>query len=277
MFRTQVPGDFLIGNPQAATEVALDYLALLQSELETRGLDYRVAAITTGTDVEVPSSRGVDIRLTNRDVILARGDVDITNSQGGNYAVNLEVPVGGTGGLSITFLRGWASVDATIEGQVIRLVSTHLEREADAPIQALQALELQQIVNGSPHPVVLVGDFNSRADGSGTNTYRLLVEGGFEDAWSQANPGEDRYTCCHADHLLNPAAEFNQRIDLILVQDALAAMEAQVVGASPAGRTASGLWSSDHAGVVARLSMGATPVLQEHAVNLPHSEFPYGL
>ena len=256
-YRTQTPGDFLFGNPHPATEVAMDYLALLHSELQARGLDYRVAAVTRGTDVEVPISTGVDVRLTNRDVILARNDVDITNSQGGNYAASLEVPIAGGAGFSVRFLRGWAAVDAMVEGEMIRFVSTHLERATAPTIQVLQAGELRQIVKRSPHPVVLVGDFNSRADASGTASYSLFAERGFVDAWSQANPGAAGYTCCQADDLSNPVTRLDQRIAHVFTRGPFTARAALIMGGGLTGRTISGLWPSDHAGVVVRLQMGA--------------------
>jgi endonuclease/exonuclease/phosphatase family metal-dependent hydrolase len=271
MFRIQTPGDFLVGNPEQATEVALDYLALLQDALVQRGLDYRVVSTTTGTDLEVPNATGDDIRLTDREVILARGDVETANSQGANYAVNLEIPIGGAEGLPVTFLRGWVSVDARIGGQVIRFASTHLERAAAAPIQVFQAGELQQILSSSPYPVALAGDLNSRADGSGTESYGNFIAGGFVDAWSQVHSGADGYTCCHANDLMNETVDFNRRIDHILLYGEVMAMEAQIVGVDPAGRTAAGLWASDHAGMVAQLGMGVTAVLEEHDVSLPAS------
>ena len=44
-FRIQSPGDFLVGNPQAATAVEYDYLLLLLDALEARGLRYTIASV----------------------------------------------------------------------------------------------------------------------------------------------------------------------------------------------------------------------------------------
>ena len=269
MFRLQIPGDFQMGNPEQATELELDYLELLRDALKERGLNYRVVATVTGTDVEVPSATGEDIRLTDREVILGRGDVEVANSQGGNFALNLEMPIGGAEGFPVTFLRGWVSVDATIGGQVIRFASTHLETAGAAPIQVAQAAELQQVLSASQYPVVLVGDFNSRADGSGTESYGNFIAGGFADAWSQIHPDANGYTCCHADDLLNEKVEFNRRIDHILVQGDVMPTEAQIIGADPGKRTPSGLWASDHAGMVAGLGFGRTAVLEEYQASMP--------
>ena len=77
--------------------------------------------------------------------------------QGGNYAASLEVPIAGEAGFSVRFLRGWAAVDAAVEGEIIRFVSTHLERATAPTIQVLQAAELRQLVKRSPHtlPAIL--------------------------------------------------------------------------------------------------------------------------
>ena len=269
IFRIQMPGDYLFGNPVLATEVELDYLALLLTALEARGQDYEAVATTFGPDVEVPDAAGNDIRLTDREVILARGDVAVIDTAGANFAVNLELNVGGEQGVPVTFVRGWASVDATFEGRTIRFVSTHLEVSRAEPIQVAQGLELQEILSTSPHPIILVGDFNSPADGSGTPTYGNLIAGGFVDAFDQARPGELGYTCCHADDLLNESVELNRRIDHIFSLGMFEAISSAVVGDELGDRTDSGLWPSDHAGLVATLVPGITAVLEEQQASAP--------
>ena len=64
-----------------ATYTVYDFLEILMNALAARGLDYRVAGEVTNADVEAPmfvSAEGdlADLRLTDRDVILVRGDVD---------------------------------------------------------------------------------------------------------------------------------------------------------------------------------------------------------
>lgn len=130
VFRIQFPGDYLAGNPVPAETVVYDYLELLLDELAARGSSYVAVAIATGADIELPSALGEDLRMTDRDVILARSDVAIGNAQTGNYSVDLTVPVGGAGGPPVTLLRTWASVDATVYGQTIRFMNTHLETRA---------------------------------------------------------------------------------------------------------------------------------------------------
>lgn len=103
-------------------------------------------------------------------------------------------------------------------------------------------------------PVVVVGDFNSPADGKGTPSYAELTEAGFDDAWLDAGRGESGLTCCHATSLRNPADTLDRRTDLILTRGEFRAACIDVVGDEPADMVG-GLWPSDHAGVVATLNM----------------------
>ena len=101
-------------------------------------------------------------------------------------------------------------------------------------------------------PTVLVGDFNSRADGSTTPTYANLLAAGFGDAWVQARPNDVGLTCCFGEDLRVPGGPFYSRIDYVLVRNRFRGVAAGIVGAKQRDRMA-GLWPSDHAGVWARL------------------------
>src|SRR5262249_20114901 len=126
--------------------------------------------------------------------------------------------------------------------------------------QISQARELLTGPTCTPLPVILVGDFNSRADGTGTATYSLLRSAGFDDAWSQTHPKEPGNTFGHDANLRNTTVNFNQRLDLVLSRGDLRALDADVVGDELADRTPSGLWPSDHGGVVATLGVHVRPV-----------------
>ncbi len=210
-----------------------------------------------------------DIRLTDFDVILVRDDVTWTNPQSANFAAALPIELGG---FTLFILRGWASVDITFKDLPYRFVNTHLEPADTAPgvvvpelaaLQAAQLAELLGVVGGSPYPVVMVGDFNSAADGSTTVTYRDVVDAGFVDAWLIGPPRGVGYTSNQAFDLLNPASQLFQRIDFVYYRDEFTrttgqfqgAAKAQVVGEEQGDRTASGLWPSDHGGVGASLSI----------------------
>src|SRR4051812_38956260 len=136
LFRTGPP-DSITSAPTPAAHVELDYLDILLNQLDQRGLHYAPVTITKEADAENPgyTAPGVlqDIRLTDRDVILARTDVSssklqLSNKQTGNYATFASLPIGQTG-QSIKLLRGWGSVDVTLRGQTFRFINTHLEQE----------------------------------------------------------------------------------------------------------------------------------------------------
>jgi len=257
LIRTQSPGDAVLGGTVPAEEVAWDYLAILMAELAERGLDYRVAGMIEDTDVEMPRANPTfdDVRMTDYDVVLARGDVQVSNVESANYVALLPVP---TPGGELQVRRGWVALDAEVGDETYRFVNTHLEpADFTDQIQAMQVAELLVILSGETLPVILVGDLNSRADGSGTPTYQTLLDAGFQDAWIVSG-GEQTggLTCCHALDLRNPTANFDERIDYILLRDAqVIEAEAWVVGDDPANRTASGMWPSDHGGVVVRLTV----------------------
>ncbi|MGW0175278.1 endonuclease/exonuclease/phosphatase family protein [Rhodococcus sp. NPDC003322] len=263
LWRTQTPSD--LNGPNATTPFQ-DFLAILQTELAERGLSYTAVATSTNADVEAPyldpaapvnPAVGLplsDIRLTDRDVILARSGVATSNPQNGHYAAQLTVPT--AAGRPVTFTRGWTSVDATVNGAAFRFFNTHLETESPAPaIQVAQGAEALGIVNSSPLPVIAVGDYNSDAAGTTTPTYANLIAGGLVDAWPAANRSAAGQTCCQNELLTNPVSENGTRIDLVLTKGDWQAKNATLVGAEPFRASPAPLWASDHAGVVAELKL----------------------
>ena len=267
LYRIDPTGDAAVGGTHPATIVALDYLTTLQSALAARGQCYNVAASNLLTDVELPGIVSVsplqfiDIRYTDRDVILARCDVPTSDPRSGVYSSRLVFTVGAA---SIPALRGWASTLATVGGVTFRFADTHLETDGSPAIQVAQANELLGVLGAESKPVVLVCDCNSAADGSQTATYGLLTgSGGFADAWTESHPRDPGYTSSLPDGYFT-APQLTTRIDLVLARYGFNAspnagivggVHADVVGETAAERTASGLWPSDHAGVVAMLHM----------------------
>ncbi len=256
LFRIQSPGDFIFGNLVSARNPVLDYLEILLAALERRGLSYRAVAISTGTDLEGPMrvAGGIDdLRLTDREVIIARSDVEVTDIRAENYSATQRVSPGGVDELAINLVKGWTSVDATVGGLSFRFVSTHLEisRFGDE-VQLAQAEELLAALSGETLPTILVGDFNSPAGGMTTPTYGNLIDAGFSDVWDAVGSGEG-FTCCQKTDLREPTSNLRLRVDLILVRGKIEVCEASVVGDEPGDRTPGGLWPSDHAGVVATL------------------------
>ncbi len=274
LYRIQSPGDFLIGNPTPATTPVLDFLGILMQALADRGLSYSVAAVSENFDFELPivnfNTGGLDdIRLTDFDVILVRDDVSWSNPQDDNFGAALPIELGGQ---TLFILRGWASVDLILKDLPYRFVNTHLEPADIAPgvvdpdladLQAAQLAELLGVVDGSPYPVVMVGDFNSAADGSTTETYADVIDAGFVDAWLIGPPRGVGYTSNQASDLLNPVSQLFHRIDFVFYRDEFTdhtgqfqgAVMADVVGEEQGDRTPSGLWPSDHAAVSASLTI----------------------
>ena len=258
LYRTEAPSDFLANLTPDAEDVRFDFLQILQDSLDARGMRYRVAAQTEGTDEELPvqDANGalLDVRLTDRDVILARADVSTAGARSKRYAAAAQFVVGGV--VPIAFVRSYNQVEATIGGVTFTFVNTHLEVGGEAaPVQEAQAAELIADLSTVDGPVVLVGDFNSPADGSGTASYAALTSSGFTDAFAATHPDADGFTCCQADDLTNEASLLDTRIDFVLYRGAVTAPSVEVVGEEQANKTPGGLWPSDHAGVVAALEI----------------------
>ena len=230
----------------------LDFLKVLQTALQAEGLSYAVAGQVENFDVEMPMATSptdfVDVRLTDYDVILARSDVAPANAMSATYQAKLPiVPFG------IEVPRGYVAVDATVDGATYRVVNTHLE-SFTPQVRLAQARELVASLSAESRPVVLLGDFNTQAvDGA---AYQLLIGAGYSDVW-QADSEGDGYTCCQAPDLGNVQSTLHERIDQVFIKGVAlrqgASIRTATVGAAPADRTPSGLWPSDHAGVVAHL------------------------
>jgi endonuclease/exonuclease/phosphatase family metal-dependent hydrolase len=264
LIRTQSPGDAVVGGTTPAETVLFDYLAILMDALKNRGLHYKVAGIIANADVEVPMLVNTnplafdDVRLNDYDVVLARHDVKIPNVTQANYQTRLVIPSLGT----VQIPRGFVAVNAKIDHKTIRFVNTHLEPASIPellPIQLGQAEELAAALQNETLPVVLVGDLNTPAPTG--PTYQFLLGKGFVDLWtlkSNRDEGEG-YTNPHDADLRNTTVHLNQRIDLILAKTNDARLKkgivVRVVGDELRDRTPSGLWPSDHAGVVARFHL----------------------
>jgi len=115
-------------------------------------------------------------------------------------------------------------------------------------------MELLQAAGATNLPLVFIGDFNSDPITGSTAAYGTLTAAGFTDAWGVAGVGPG-FTCCQESFLLNPGSTLSRRIDLVLVRGDFAVLGIDVVGDESSDRTPSGLWPSDHAGVVATLRL----------------------
>ncbi len=247
LIRRQSPGDFLPDNPTLAEEVVMDYLQIFMDALQAEGLNYKVAAQVENIDVEMPmlAETGLDdIRSTDYDVILARDDVEIARPVNANYTNALEIE-----DLGLIVNRGYTAVDATIEGATYRILNTHLETVSEE-VRVAQIHEIIDFLSNEKLPIILLGDFNTRAtEGTG---YQTLLSAGYVDVWQMDSEGNGN-TCCQDADLLNEISDLTARIDQIFVRNLVpTSVVTHTVGDKPADKTASGLWPSNHAGVVAQ-------------------------
>ncbi|HSU35862.1 MAG TPA: endonuclease/exonuclease/phosphatase family protein [Propionibacteriaceae bacterium] len=252
-----------IGRPNA-TEVDYDFLATLLADLEDHGVGYDVAAQQQGSDVEAPAfedafdGEGRDVRLTLQDVILIRQDspVRVTGRGGGGYQQRLDIDLGGA---TFSFQHGYAWADAEVGQQRLRFIATHLESQS-AEVALVQAEELLSGPAAGEMTTVLGCDCNSAP---GSPAYALLTDHGrLADQWLEApgDPGSG-FTAILGELVNDPTAVgLNRRIDLVLARPAagrsVTPARVQLTGHQPADRSDSGLWPSDHAGVVVELEIG---------------------
>ncbi|MBI3858535.1 MAG: endonuclease/exonuclease/phosphatase family protein [Planctomycetes bacterium] len=264
LFRIQSPGDAVVGGTIPADAVLFDHLDILLTALAARGLEYTVAGKVQNVDVELPMLTSVsplafdDLRLTDYDVVLARKEVSISRASTANYTAKALVPT-----LGLEIPRGYVAVDAKIDGEgSVRFVTTHLEDAPFLDVQAAQVRELGALLAGETLPVLLAGDFNSAAPDGDAPLF--LASQGYLDTWtrkanSTAGPG---FTWGHDPDLTNPADKLTQRLDLVFVRPdqgrELDGVVVDVWGDELGERTASGMWASDHAGVVAVLRLRKT-------------------
>jgi endonuclease/exonuclease/phosphatase family metal-dependent hydrolase len=267
LWRTGLPDGPPVLGGTPATNVEYDFLTLLLDALAARGLEYDPVVVQQEADIEAPTLLGFDVRLTDRDVILAkavgRGALTLRNPQSGNYANNLMLPVAG-GLTTVTATRGWTSIDVTAKNREFRFVNTHLEAFSNFYRSAQTFELLAGPLQTGGLPVVLVGDLNSDPDDpvfdepgsplNDTNPYDILTASGFVDTWALLHPQDPGLTCCNEPDLLNPVPTLYQRVDHVLLGYGGTAYRSKVIGTDLADRTPEGLWPSDHAGVVAALA-----------------------
>jgi endonuclease/exonuclease/phosphatase family protein len=263
-----------------ATEVDYDFLAILLSDLASRGTRYEVASAQQESDVEAPAFTGSplsgtagaaeDVRLTDRDVILLRNDsgIPIEGRGGGHYTAQFRVQLGD---VTFPFVRGYAWADIAVGSTTIRFITTHLESHS-AKLARAQADELLNGPGANPDlSTVIVCDCNSNPDSPAARTplpigsggaYRLLTkDDGFADLWLQQPGRTDPGSTATLGELVNDKTpHFGRRIDLVLARPArpveITTSRAELTGSEPQDRDpTTGLWPSDHAGVVVQLQV----------------------
>jgi hypothetical protein len=236
-----------------AEEVVLDFLQILLDELAARGASYRVVASVENFDGELPHLGGTaatnfDLRLTDRDVIIARSDVPasqlkVLGTDSGNFDAALALPIAGE---PTPIVRGWVSADVKHRGQTFRFVNTHPEAFDDG-VNAAQIAEILTGPLATNLPVVLVGDLNATPTSA---SMAPLFAAGFVDTAVSAASNDPGPTCCFVATVTG--GTLSSRIDYVLYRGRFEAVAQRRVGHLPEDRI-SGLYPSDHAGVVADL------------------------
>ena len=263
-----------------------DHLALTEAALEDLGSDYEVVAVLQ--NLTIPALPvflpGIDgpamiVSVIDRDVILARGDVDASVvaipcakaasiSDGCHYqaVATVETPLG-----DITVERGFVGVNANVKGENYLFVNTHLEVRMlgdnleSTVLQPFQASELKGTLEFylsfflEPPRLILAGDFNNGPANEPLAPYFVptayqQLSSVFTDTWTLRPGKPDGFTCCQASDLLNDPSSHHERIDIVFALPEPAKVKANVMDAESDDKTISGLWPSDHASVIAELT-----------------------
>lgn len=225
-----------------ASTVLFDYTGTIMAELKRRHAHYRVATIKQGFNVEAPTDRGVDVRLTLGDAILVRKGVKVSHVRSGLFKKQLTINTQGVG--PVVTSRGWNSLDAQIGKTKFHFVNTHLEAYA-TDVREAQAKELVKGPLKSARKTILVGDLNSGPVLSNPDdrlAYSVLSKAGFKP-FRTAKP-----SCCFGD--ANSPAEWDHNVDWIMAKPKVKLLSSSLTGLE---KTASGQYPSDHGGVISTL------------------------
>jgi hypothetical protein len=137
-----------------------NFLEIFLAALAARGLaNYVVAAEVTNID----ATPAPGIRITDHDVLLVDEDRVEWNPAtvvAAIYAANVGPVAPG-----VSLIRGFVIIDATIDGEDIRIANTHLESGSGGALSGLRALQAGELLShvGTASPAILLGDFNDSA------------------------------------------------------------------------------------------------------------------
>jgi endonuclease/exonuclease/phosphatase family metal-dependent hydrolase len=263
----QEVGTLSTGTTKDDLKVEFDYLQLLLDSLGTLGARYTPVASVQTWEATLLSSMGLYARSSWRVVILARADLKaedftVSNFSGTKWTAVLSFPlpalngradlcpVALTGGACVMpFPRGWASVDVTYRGKQFRYINAHLE-SMSASRNKSQGNELLNGPANTTLPVVIAADLNCDLSNPADSKYatcKNILDAGFVDSWGAANPGEPGFT--------KDLPAMTMRGDYVMARGPFGFQASVLVGEDPADKTASGLWASNHSGVVSRLRL----------------------
>ncbi len=283
-----------------------DHLTATTAALADLGAHYNVAAVVQNLTLPPPflglpgipvvldpALPPIFVSVIDRDVILARSDIETTKVDFGCARVSIDGcnfetvaeaslpnPAGGDP-IPLRIERGFVAVDATINGADYRFVNTHFEVQNPSPdpqapiLQAAQASELWSAILFNQQfgqRLIVAGDINSSPDdapfpGPGGSTvqppYAQLANGtdlfgsplpyAMKDVWTQLRFKRKGYTCCQLADLSNARSMHDERIDVVFTYPAAKRAFANVLDSRVWDKTQSGLWPSDHGSVIAWL------------------------
>jgi endonuclease/exonuclease/phosphatase family metal-dependent hydrolase len=226
---------YIISAPNVPT---LDFAQILLGQLAAKGLNYTIAGVHTGFNLATSG-----FSVTEREVVLARTglpDLTITGSESHTFVNNVTTALG-------PLNRGYALVDATLDGTPFQFVSTHLD--SNKAIGEAQANELLARLGMTAESQLVVGDFNALPTDA---THADIVAAGFIDVGGAL--GAVRATCCQAPDLDNPVSQLSGRIDYVFERGFSSIPSAFLVGDMPFENVRP-RWPSDHAGVIATIEV----------------------
>ncbi|HEX5817381.1 MAG TPA: endonuclease/exonuclease/phosphatase family protein [Gemmatimonadales bacterium] len=255
MVTIQRQGLQILGLPFADSRT--DFLAIFTEELAKRGLPYKLVDSLPLTYAPIPISELFALPLPpgtifatyyDRDALFVRKNVAVANVVADTFAVGLNEVVYQS--------RGFIAADLTLRGKTWRYIGTHPEPSWPAGSNPTQISELLDAANGTGLPVIIAGDLNLLP----TSTwYAQLTGAGFIDLLQQQYGSTAAgYTCCQDDPALrNTSPTLVKRIDYVMARPAagygLGPFDIEVFGDEPTDRSATGMWPSDHAGLLAKL------------------------
>ena len=142
-----------------------------------------------------------------------------------------------------------AAVDVGL-GRSLHILNTHLAwrpEDDQTRTRQVRAVIDQLLPPSRSRDVIICGDLNTTP---GTPSLELLLANGFTDAWAQHGLGPG-YTWAHQNPNMGLTAEYDRRIDYILLANGLRCRTIEMVGVSPI----TGASVSDHFGLVAEVEL----------------------
>ena len=254
--------------PSAVSE---DFTQELLAALAADRVQYAVVSrhdnnFTLAFPILTSSGCCIAVGMVESGEILARTDLPpwqlkLSNPQSGTYNARIPViPNPLDPAEPFVFTNSWQSIDVNARGTTFRFITTHLDALAPGGVvSGPQAKELLAGPANTTLPVVLAGDMNS-GPVLDPAAYNAFVSGGLSDTWTAAGLGAPPLTCCHLganDRVSDPHATYTEDPDHVFTHGDFSVLDEHLVGnVAPNRPPEPFIWPSDHAGIVATLTIG---------------------